>query len=799
MLDTPMKQWQGQWIWRAADGKAGKNSRHELVYFRKSFELPERKLKELILYATADSRYRFFINGHSVSTGPCKGHAHAHYYETVRLDAEKYLRPGMNVLAVAVLHYAGLQPFEIGEDGPLSVWRSETGGLLAEISLIDEHGVEASGIVSNATWKCCPIESYRLVADPLIRWMGGLEHLQGNDIPHGWLEPDYDDGAWALASVIEAGGDEYGQLGPWNLTERPIPPLYETERAFVSIVKSSSAMPQMVDAPIIVPAKSSVWLELDAGELTTGYIRLAIAGGVGSRIKLLCAECYEENTASEIRRKRVRNEPDTGVLIGGWDTYEPAGNGTVGKVEWYEPFWFRTFRYIRLEIEAGAEDVTVQGISYRETGYPLEVQASFACSDEQYNQLWALSLRTLKRCMHETYEDCPYYEQLQYAMDTELMMEFTYLLSGDDRLARRAIADFHASQLPDGMLQSRYPSVMPQIIPSFSLYWIHMISGHYRYYGDSELVKRYRPAMLSLLDWFGRRLTEQGLVGPPPTSYWNYFDWVPEWQLGAPQLQPEEPNILMSLMYAAALELAAELLEETGWSQAADELLCSKRAVIQAINDYGWSDVRQLYRDGTATEKYSQHTQIWAVLAGAADDKDGAALLKRMMTAADTELASVSLPMSYYLFRALQAEGQYAEAFALWDRWHALLELGLTTLPEMDTKDTRSDCHAWSSLPLSEFATGILGVSSRWLSGRLEIEVRPYFGVLEWAEGTVVTCQGPVHVKWTLEPNAGGGRTISIVVDAPVGVETVVALPGCELVTFNGGSFRMEAEEQTIS
>ena len=73
------------------------------------------------------------------------------------------------------------------------------------------------------------------------------------------------------------------------------------------------------------------------------------------------------------------------------------------------------------------------------------------------DQLWRISLRTLNRCMHETYEDCPYYEQLQYIMDTRLEMLFTYAVGGDTRMARRTLWDFHCSQLPDGMLQSRYP------------------------------------------------------------------------------------------------------------------------------------------------------------------------------------------------------------------------------------------------------------------------------------------------------------------------------------------------------
>ena len=73
-----------------------------------------------------------------------------------------------------------------------------------------------------------------------------------------------------------------------------------------------------------------------------------------------------------------------------------------------------TFRFVRLEVTAGETPVTLQKPDMICTGYPLDIQAQLQLPAEEMNQLWEISLRTLERCMHETHEDCPYYEQLQY-------------------------------------------------------------------------------------------------------------------------------------------------------------------------------------------------------------------------------------------------------------------------------------------------------------------------------------------------------------------------------------------------
>ncbi|MFC5407500.1 alpha-L-rhamnosidase C-terminal domain-containing protein [Cohnella soli] len=786
------RAWKAHWIWKQRTEVSATEGRHELVYFRRSFALPAEGAGKLVVRVSADSRYRLYLNGKSVSVGPCKGDRYTHHYETV--DLTEHLLPGMNVLAAKVLHFTVSEPFVLGVGGPASVWRSNTGAFFLEGDLVDENGCAIIELSSSEQWVCLEDRALSFHPGELeTLYVGGAERVDGASLPHGWEEIEYDDRHWDKASVIaDAYDSTYGQLTPWPLTPRPIPPLYEEERGFRSIARivggqeaepsfhlpHDGRMPEG-DQGFELKAGERFLIELDAGELTTGYLRLAMTGGRGSSVRILCAECYEDPPESTIRRnKGIRDDHSKGLLLGEEDIYSIQGFGdpSLGRYESYEPFWFRTFRFVRLSVEVGSEPLVIHRFNYRETGYPLEIEADFRSSDESLRKLWDISMNTLKRCMHETYEDCPFYEQMQYAMDTRLQVLFTYHLSADDRLARKAIFDFHSSLLPNGMLQSRYPSLYPQIIPGFSFYWIMMVHDHYRYFADADLVRMYLPTMDAVLGWFERQLDERGLVDRMPPQYWSFVDWVEQWRdfAGVPAANLKGPLAILSMQYAAALQAAAELNDFAGRTATAEEYRLRADSLNEAIRANCWSEGRQMFRDGPEAEEFSQHAQIWAVLSGTASGAEARKLLETMMV--DQSLPVVSYAMAFYLFRAMSDTGLYERSFPLWDTWRRLAELNLTTWVE-DPVSQRSDCHGWGATPLYEFPAEILGVKPAE-PGFKRIKVQPRLGHLAWAEGKVATAQGTVYVKWELD----GEDRFRLRVQGPRHIPVTVELP-------NGQSF----------
>ncbi|MEI2396157.1 hypothetical protein [Paenibacillus phytohabitans] len=152
--------------------------------------------------------------------------------------------------------------------------------------------------------------------------------------------------------------------------------------------------------------------------------------------------------------------------------------------------------------------------------------------------------------------------------------------------ARRALFDYHRSTLPSGMLQNRYSSEYRQVIPSFSLYLIHMLDEHFWHFGDRELICRYVPTMTGVLDWFRRKLTPEGLVGPTSQAYWPYFDWCKDCELGTPPAHAKGPLTLLSQLYASELHTVARIYEAVGWKDASREANTVNEALLRFYGDW---------------------------------------------------------------------------------------------------------------------------------------------------------------------------------------------------------------------
>ena len=248
-------------------------------------------------------------------------------------------------------------------------------------------------------------------------------------------------------------------------------------------------------------------------------------------------------------------------------------------------------------------------------------------SDESLSAVWDISARTLKRCMHETYMDCPFYEQLQYVMDSRAQILFTYSVSMDDRLARKCMDDFKRAQRYDGLISSAYPNTRPNVIPGFSIFYILMLHDHMMYFGDKELIQFHMPAVEAVLYFFEKNRTKDGYVGKlggyhRQEKYWSFIDWVPEWKTGVPGAVESGALTIESLFYIMGLLKAAELAGYIGKPDLEREYRRTAANVQQSIRDFCMSPEGYI-QDGPGYPRYSQHCQVFGVLTGVLNQQTG--------------------------------------------------------------------------------------------------------------------------------------------------------------------------------
>ncbi|KAL0254258.1 hypothetical protein I308_101639 [Cryptococcus tetragattii IND107] len=755
--------WVPNWIDSSSD-----NSAARLASFTRSFSLSSVPTSA-ILYFSADTRYKLFINGERVAVGPTKGHSSIWYYET--LDIAPYLKKGQNDVEFLVIRYfassRGGMPFErttfpgltvVGEVGDVDLTSKE--GWQA---VVDQSRVYPTGLVDDVFLHInerVSVTSSR--ATPLTPIPYSLKTLNG-------------------------------ELPPWRLRPRSIP-LPESSPVTVNCIQACQSPIPPSDwfasfdssEPLILPAETSHSLDIQAEVHSTAFTKWIFFSEKGSKVefRLTYSEGYELDPRQYpwLRTKGDRLDSKNGHLLGPYD--DVTLQLSPGETVIYEPFWFRTFRLIRLQIEVGDQPIKLISFEAAQVNYPLGVKAEWKEPAMKENEkIWEVSIRTLRNCMFDGYSDCPFYEQLQYSGDSRSVGLFHYLLSGDDRLMRQAITNFAASVTPEGLTQSRFPSHVPQIIAAFSLYWILQISDHYLYFGDTPYTKSFVPKIDGVLAFFDSHIDELGLVSGISEDVWQYCDWVTSWSAtedhpdkGVPYSgRKSNRHTYLSLLYAYVLKQAALLLRQVGRAGNAMEYEERAKAVIEAIKKHCYDG--EFFTDSTADIAddlaYSQHCQVFATLAGVITPSQASQLLTKAFS--NPKFSKCSYVMIFYALRAFAIAGDetYQHFYkTIWNPWRKMLKNNLTTWEEDDVRQ-RSDCHAWGSVPVYEFCTEVAGIQPLE-PGCRKILFKPRVSLSDELEAKIALGKDNLAVvKWWEE---GGKKIVTLVLEKPVMV--VVKKPG---------------------
>ena len=613
------------------------------------------------LYISSDSNYTVYINGSLAAFGQYADFPYKKVYD--RIDVSRYMRQGKNVVAFRVW-YHGIDTSSTYYPGKAALIYSLYGdGALVAYS--------SSATLSRLS------PSYVQHKCKEITVQLGLSFEYDSKMADAWMlgEPDE---RFPFTNSTEVA------ISP-QMRPRTCHPTEFGETVKGREISGKDIIPQSIHGRIF-----------DLGKEVVGFICLKLKCESDAPITVAFGEHIIDG---HVRRK-----------IGARDfsfIYHP----TRGELNYYMNA-FRRFgcRFIELISDEPLSDVEV---SMRNVVYPVTEREAPETLTLMEAKIYNACVNTLKCCMHEHYEDCPWREQALYTMDSRNQMLAGYYAFGEYLFPKANLELISEDNRSDGLLSICYPMKRDFAIPSFSLHFVTACEEYLRYSSDEDFIRSIYPKINKTLNTFIDRIDEQGLVKSfEGSDMWNFY----EWEDGLDGAFTDALNVkgkaeydlalntLLSCAISRMININERLKVDT------DSLKTTKNALNSAINAHFYRPDFDLYETRKDTGHFAKLTNALAILSGAADKEVAKRIADRLT--ADDGLVDASLSMRAFLYDALiEVDREKYSPYVLADieRIYApMLKTGNNTVWETELGDADFDnagslCHGWSAIPIYYF------------------------------------------------------------------------------------------------
>jgi hypothetical protein len=746
--------WRAQWITAASPP-----ARDEAVlHFRKIIDLPT-KPEHFLVDVSADNQFVFYVNQQRAGSGPSRSDLKHWRYETY--DIAPRLHAGRNVLAATVWNF--------GAHAALAQMSDRIGFLV--------HGEsEAERIAdTDASWEVEQEAAVTALSPDVSGYYAAEpgERLDGAAFDWNWNSESSPSPRWAKAEILSPASrrGETDSHNSWWLVPDPLPPMEMKLIPAGHVVRSIGVQvaSDLSSAGVTIPPNTTAVILFDKSELTTAYPDLKVSGGWGATARITYAEALVDASGQKGNRTQI----DGKHIVGLHDEFLPGGCSSCEFI----PLAWRTWRYLQLDVKTADQPLRIESLRAWFTAFPFIERARFQSDDQSLSTIWDIGWRTARLDAHDTYMDTPYWERLQYLGDTRIQALISYAVAGDDRLARQAIEAFNNSRIPDGLTQSRYPSSLVQMIPTFSLLWVGMVHDFWMYRGDADFVRRQLPGTRAVLDWFIQRQRSDGLLGRIP--WWPFVDWGKDFASGNPPQEDDGGSSVITLQFVEALRYAADLEQALGDVALAAKYRVSADRAARAVLKLCWFQ-NGLLADTPAKKHFSQHANILGVWLDVIPRSRQKSVLARVLFSSNdaSMVGAEPVPMTaatyyfrFYLARAIEQAGLGDDYLKLLGPWKQMISLGLSTWAE-SPEPTRSDSHAWSAHPNYDLLTIVAGIHPA-KPGFDGVLIEPHLGNLNHVNAAMPTPKGTIEIEY-----ARDGSNLKAEITLPLGVSGEIVWDG---------------------